>query len=118
MGKCRYIPDESCKCVDCCPHKDPANPANCHYWCINTIVCGGIRGEYARQRICDAQNRKHTEVCRTILPGNTPLRTQPERREDNAPDSGCAACRWRNRRQKCSCCRRNRHLKDCWEEER
>ena len=31
---------------------------------------------------------------------------------------GCETCRWRNRRQKCSCCRRNRHLKDCWEEER
>lgn len=30
---------------------------------------------------------------------------------------GCESCRWKNRKQKCSCCRRNRHLKDCHEEE-
>ena len=30
---------------------------------------------------------------------------------------GCDDCRWKNRKQKCSCCRRNRHLKDCYEEE-
>ncbi len=29
---------------------------------------------------------------------------------------GCENCRWKNRTQKCSCCRRNRHLKDCFEE--
>ena len=29
---------------------------------------------------------------------------------------GCDTCIWKNRHQKCSCCRRNRHLKDCYEE--
>lgn len=29
---------------------------------------------------------------------------------------GCRSCKWRDRPQKCSCCRRNRHIKDCWEE--
>ena len=30
---------------------------------------------------------------------------------------GCDDCRWRNRPQKCSCCRRNLHIKDCYEKE-
>lgn len=30
---------------------------------------------------------------------------------------GCEKCRWRERHQKCACCRRNRHMKDCFEEE-
>ena len=30
---------------------------------------------------------------------------------------GCDTCRWKKRHQKCSCCRRNRHLKDCHEED-
>lgn len=29
----------------------------------------------------------------------------------------CEKCRWRGRHQKCSCCRRNRKMKDCFEEE-
>lgn len=29
---------------------------------------------------------------------------------------GCEDCLWRNRHQKCSCCRRNRRLKDCYRE--
>lgn len=29
---------------------------------------------------------------------------------------GCEKCRWRNRPQKCSCCRRNKHMKDCFED--
>lgn len=28
----------------------------------------------------------------------------------------CDNCRWKNRKQKCSCCRRNRYIKDCYEE--
>ena len=27
---------------------------------------------------------------------------------------GCNDCLWKNRHQKCSCCRRNRRLKDCY----
>lgn len=27
---------------------------------------------------------------------------------------GCEDCLWRNRHQKCACCRRNRRLKDCY----
>ncbi len=27
----------------------------------------------------------------------------------------CNGCRWRGRHQKCSCCRRNANLKDCYE---
>lgn len=30
---------------------------------------------------------------------------------------GCGDCRWKKRQQKCSCCRRNRYIKDCYEEE-
>lgn len=30
---------------------------------------------------------------------------------------GCDDCRWRNRPQKCSCCRRNLRIKDCYEKE-
>lgn len=30
---------------------------------------------------------------------------------------GCENCRWKNRPQKCACCRRNKHMKDCFEEE-
>ena len=29
----------------------------------------------------------------------------------------CDGCKWRGRHQKCSCCRRNRSLKDCYEED-
>ena len=29
---------------------------------------------------------------------------------------GCEDCLWRNRHQKCACCRRNRKLKDCYKE--
>lgn len=31
----------------------------------------------------------------------------------------CSGCRWENRRrpQKCACCRRNSHIKDCYEKE-
>lgn len=29
----------------------------------------------------------------------------------------CENCRWKGRHQKCSCCRRNRHIKDCYETE-
>lgn len=28
----------------------------------------------------------------------------------------CERCKWQGRHQKCSCCRRNRYLKDCYEE--
>lgn len=27
----------------------------------------------------------------------------------------CDGCRWRDRPQKCACCRRNLHIKDCYE---
>ena len=30
---------------------------------------------------------------------------------------GCETCRWKNKKQKCACCRRNRHIKDCYEKE-
>ena len=30
---------------------------------------------------------------------------------------GCDGCRWKGRHQKCSCCARNRYLKDCFEQE-
>lgn len=29
----------------------------------------------------------------------------------------CENCRWKGRPQKCSCCRRNRYIKDCYETE-
>ena len=29
----------------------------------------------------------------------------------------CDRCRWSDRPQKCSCCRRNIHIKDCYEKE-
>src|SRR5699024_10040064 len=29
----------------------------------------------------------------------------------------CDDCRWRNRPQKCACCRRNLNIKDCYERE-
>lgn len=28
---------------------------------------------------------------------------------------GCDDCKWKNRKQKCTCCRRNRYIKDCYE---
>ena len=28
---------------------------------------------------------------------------------------GCDSCRWKRRTQKCSCCRRNLRMKDCYE---
>ena len=28
----------------------------------------------------------------------------------------CTGCRWKDRPQKCSCCRRNQNLKDCYKE--
>lgn len=41
---------------------------------------------------------------------------------EEVSDSGCAGCRWRPggkeaRHQKCSCCRRNSHMKDNYERE-
>lgn len=37
---------------------------------------------------------------------------------DSVDIGGCESCIYSNRRrpQKCSCCRRNRYLKDCYEE--
>lgn len=37
---------------------------------------------------------------------------------DSIEIGSCDTCRYKNRRrpQKCSCCRRNRYLKDCYEE--
>ena len=35
---------------------------------------------------------------------------------DSFPIGGCGTCKWSGRTQKCSCCRRNRYIKDCWEE--
>lgn len=35
---------------------------------------------------------------------------------DSFPIGGCDTCKWSGRVQKCSCCRRNRYIKDCWEE--
>ena len=29
----------------------------------------------------------------------------------------CENCKWKGRHQKCSCCRRNRQIKDCYETE-
>ena len=29
----------------------------------------------------------------------------------------CENCKWKGRPQKCSCCRRNRYIKDCYETE-
>ena len=29
----------------------------------------------------------------------------------------CENCKWKGRHQKCSCCRRNRYIKDCYETE-
>ena len=28
----------------------------------------------------------------------------------------CAGCRWKERPQKCSCCKRNKYIKDCYED--
>lgn len=36
---------------------------------------------------------------------------------DSITIGGCLSCKWSGRTQKCSCCRRNRYIKDCWEEE-
>lgn len=30
---------------------------------------------------------------------------------------GCEKCVYKDRPQKCSCCRRNRHIKDCYKED-
>ena len=30
----------------------------------------------------------------------------------------CENCKWKGRHQKCSCCRRNRYIKDCYETDR
>ena len=84
----------------------------------NAICTGGFHPGYPQRRTGEARSGEHTAGCEFILRENSPLKTRPERREDNEPDSACAVCRWRDRYQKCSCCRRNRHLKDCWEEER
>ena len=29
----------------------------------------------------------------------------------------CEKCKWKNRHQKCSCCRRNRYIKDSYQED-
>ena len=31
-----------------------------------------------------------------------------------ADSEDCKICIWKNRHQKCACCKRNRHLKDCF----
>lgn len=31
-----------------------------------------------------------------------------------AESEDCKICIWKNRHQKCACCKRNRHLKDCF----
>lgn len=35
---------------------------------------------------------------------------------DSIMIGGCGGCKWSGKHQKCSCCRRNRYIKDCWEE--
>lgn len=40
-----------------------------------------------------------------------------EEAESDVQRPFCRKCRWRSRPQKCACCRRNRHMKDNYEEE-
>lgn len=55
-------------------------------------------------------------------PGDRPGRPPAAGTPQEVSDSGCAGCRWRPggkeaRHQKCSCCRRNSHMKDNYERE-
>lgn len=45
------------------------------------------------------------------------LRWDYEEEEEKVQKSFCDKCRWRSRYQKCSCCRRNRKMRDNYEEE-
>lgn len=50
--------------------------------------------------------------------GKPPEDTDGERLVDIGGERtgiNCDKCRWRNRHQKCSCCRRNPNLKDCYQ---
>ena len=49
------------------------------------------------------------------LPGL--LRWDYEEEEEKVQKAFCDKCRWRTRYQKCSCCRRNRKMRDNYEEE-
>ena len=45
------------------------------------------------------------------------LRWDYEEEEEKVQKAFCDKCRWRTRYQKCSCCRRNRKMRDNYEEE-
>lgn len=36
---------------------------------------------------------------------------------DSLEIGNCEKCKWKGRHQKCSCCRRNRYIKDCYQEQ-
>lgn len=44
------------------------------------------------------------------------VRCEYEKQEAEAQLTFCEHCRWNGRKQKCACCRRNRHMKDNYEE--
>lgn len=43
-------------------------------------------------------------------------RCEYEAQEAEVQRTFCERCRWKGRKQKCACCRRNRHMKDNYEE--
>lgn len=45
------------------------------------------------------------------------LRWDYQEEEEKVQRAFCDKCRWRNRHQKCSCCRRNRKMRDNYEED-
>ena len=55
------------------------------------------------------QNGEGSPVYEAVIMAQNALREQEER------SKGCDGCRWKDRHQKCSCCRRNRDMKDCYE---
>lgn len=46
------------------------------------------------------------------------LRWAYEEEEEKVQKAFCDKCRWRTRYQKCTCCRRNRNMRDNYEEEK
>ena len=57
----------------------------------------------------------HSEYASKLLDAIDTAQKALKEREKR--QKGCDGCRWKGRHQKCSCCARNRNLKDCFEQE-
>ena len=82
------------------------------YW---TDLTGQSFPDHVREAVQHGwKNTKQNGKWLNLCPECDEYRRKQKREATLTKD--CTGCRWKDRPQKCSCCRRNQNLKDCYEE--